>query len=98
MVEHERDRAGLGKVAAALGEGRPHLAGRAVAVVGQHLDDDGDAAGAVALVAGFLIALRIAAGRLLDGALDIVLRHVFGAGGPAWGGPARSPPRRRGGP
>ena len=44
MVEHERHRAGLGQVAAGLGEGRAHLAGGAVAVVGQRLDDDRDAA------------------------------------------------------
>jgi len=40
-------------------------------------DDHGDAAGSVALVADFLVILPVAAQRLLDGALDIVLGHVF---------------------
>ena len=52
--------------------------GGAVAIVGQHLDDDGDAAGPVALVADLVIDLGVAAQRLLDGALDIVLGHVLG--------------------
>ena len=58
-----------------------HFAGGAVAVVGQGLDDHRDAARPIALVADFVIALGFAARRLLDGALDIVLRHVLGAGG-----------------
>jgi len=80
MIEHERHRAGLGQVAAALGEDRAHLAGGSVAVVGQDLDDDGDAARTVALVANLVVAFRFAAGRLLDGALDRILRHVLGTG------------------
>ena len=79
MVEHERDRAGLREVAAVLGEGRAHLAGGAVAVVGQHLDDHRDAARAVALVADLVVVLGVAAQRLLDRALDGVLGHVLGA-------------------
>ena len=51
------------------------VGGGAVAVVGQRLDDDGDAARAVALVADLLVVLGVAARGLLDGALDIVLRH-----------------------
>jgi hypothetical protein len=81
MVEHEGHRAGLGKIAAGLGEGRAHLAGRAIAVVGQHLDDDGDAARSVALVADLVVALGVAAGCLLDRAVDVVLGHVLGARG-----------------
>src|SRR3546814_20405557 len=58
------------------------LAGGAVAVVGQRLDDHGDAAGAIALVAHlFVIVGTVAAGAALDGALDGILRHVGGAGG-----------------
>jgi len=79
MIEHEGDRAGLGEVAAGFGEGRAHLARGAVAVVGQDLDDDGDAARPIALVADFVIALGVAAGGLLDGAVDIVLGHVLRA-------------------
>jgi hypothetical protein len=63
-----------------LGEHRADGARGAVAVVGESLDDDGDAARPVALVAHFLVVLGIAAHRLLDGALDVVLRHVLGAG------------------
>ena len=83
------DRAGLGQVAAALGEGRAHLAGGAVAVVGQDLDDDRDAARPVALVADLVVDLGVAAGRLLDRALDIVLRHVLRARGEHRGAQAR---------
>ena len=56
-----------------------HLAASPVAVVGQRLDDDGDAAGAIALVAHGLEIGAVGAGRLLDGALDVVLGHVLGA-------------------
>ena len=38
-----------------------HFAGGAVAVVGQRLDDDGDAARAVALVADLVVVLAVAA-------------------------------------
>jgi hypothetical protein len=49
-------------VAAVLGEDRADFAGGAVAVVGQRLDDDGDAARAVALVAHLVVVrVRIAA-------------------------------------
>ena len=81
MIEHEGDGSGLGEAAAAPGEGRAHFAGGAVAVIGQDLDDHRDAARPVAFVADLLVALAIAAGGLLDRALDIVLRHVLGAGG-----------------
>jgi hypothetical protein len=49
----------------------------AIAVVGQHVDQHGDAAGRVALVGDLLVRLaRQLAGALLDGPLDVVLRHV----------------------
>ena len=76
-VEHERHRAGLGEIAAGLGEVGAHVGGGAVAVVGQDLDDDGDAAGAVALVANLVIGLGIAALRLLDGAVDRIPSPCF---------------------
>src|SRR3546814_2267716 len=70
-VEHEGDRTRLSQGAAVLAEGGAHLAGRAVAIVGQRLDDDGDAAGAVAFVAHlFIVGVVLAAGRTLDGPLD----------------------------
>src|SRR3546814_13300067 len=72
------------------------LAGGAVAVVGQRIDDHGDAAGAIALVEHlFVIVGTVAAGAALDGALDGILRHVGGAGGRSRGTQARI--GRRGG-
>ncbi len=79
MIEHEGDRACFGEVAARLGEGGAHLAGGAVAVVGQDLDHDRNAAGAVALVADLVVVLSVATQRLLDRAVDVVLRHVLHA-------------------
>src|SRR6185369_1575441 len=76
-VEHGGDRAGFAEIAARFGEEGADVGGGAVAVVGQRLDDDGDAAGAVTLVADLVIVLALIAERLLDGALDIVLRHVL---------------------
>src|SRR4029077_12886022 len=77
----EGDRTGFAEVAAGFGEEGADIGRRAVAVVRQRLDDDGDAAGAVALVADFVVVLPFPAARLLDGALDRVLRHVLLAGG-----------------
>ena len=82
-VEIERHRAGLAEIAAEFGEDRAHFARGAVAVVGQRLDDDADAAGTEALVAHLFVirAARLLA--LLDGALDIVLGHVLRRARPA---------------
>ena len=68
-------RARRAKVAAILAERGAHIGCGAVAVVGQRLDDHGNAAGAIALIAHFFVILRIAAARLVDRALDIVLGH-----------------------
>jgi hypothetical protein len=60
-----------------LAESRANLRGRAITVVGQGLDDYGDAAGAITLIADILVIVALAAARaFLDGALDIVLGHV----------------------
>ena len=54
----------------------------AIFVVGEDFDDDGDAAGAVALVGDLLVGDAFEfAGAALDGALDVVGGHVFGFGG-----------------
>ena len=58
---------------------RADFASGAVAVVGQSLDDDRHAARPITLVADFIVAFRVGALRLLDGAVDVVLRHVLGA-------------------
>src|SRR5258708_12283307 len=81
MVEHEGDRTSLGQVSAGLGKGRADLAGGAVAIVGQDLDDDGGATRSIAVVTTLLVALCIPAHRFFDGAIDIVLGHVLRAGG-----------------
>jgi hypothetical protein len=81
VIEHEGDCAGLCEIAARPAERGAHLAGSAVAVIGQDLDDDGHSAGAVALIADLLVALGISACRLPDGTLYIVLRHVLGPRG-----------------
>jgi hypothetical protein len=55
-----------------------HFGGGAVTVVGQRLDDQGDAAGTVALVPHFLVVGVVAAGTAaLDRAVDPVLGHVL---------------------
>ena len=55
--------------------------GGTVAVVGHGLNDHGNAAGAIALIDGGLKVIRIAgAERLLDGALNVVVRHIGSLG------------------
>ncbi len=54
----------------------------AVLVVGEDVDDDGDATGAVAFVGDLFVADAFElAGSALDGALDVLVRHVLGFGG-----------------
>ena len=80
LLELPGDRPGDGQLAARLREDRPHFGSRPVAVVGGRLDEERDAAGAIALVDDLLVLLALAApGRLLHGALDRVDRHVRGA-------------------
>jgi crossover junction endodeoxyribonuclease RuvC len=63
--------------AAGLAEHGAQIAGRAVAVVGQRLDDDGHPARATPLIADFIIILaRACALGLLDGAVHHILGHV----------------------
>src|SRR5262245_43422767 len=64
-------------VAAVLLERLADLRGRPVAVVGQHANHHRHAARRVALVGDLLVGLAgELAGALLDGALDVLLRHV----------------------
>ena len=80
-LELPGDGARTGQLAAGLGEDRADLGRRPVAVVGRGLDEDGHAAGAVALVDDLLELLGLAAaGRLVDRPLDVVGRHVDRAG------------------
>src|SRR4029078_7626458 len=74
-------RAGAGELAAGLREHRPDVGRGPVAVIGRRLDEDGHAAGTVALVHDLLDLLALARTRRpLDRALDVVLGHVDRAG------------------
>ena len=76
-LELPGDRAAARELAAGLGEDRADLGRGPVAVVGLRLDEDRDAARAVALVDDLLELLGLAAaGRLVDRPLDVVGRHV----------------------
>src|SRR5580704_4499745 len=76
-VEHETDAVGFAERARRLGEGRADVAGSTISVVGQRLDDDRDAAGAVTFVAHLVIIFAgLAAGAALDGTIDRVLWHI----------------------
>jgi hypothetical protein len=72
-----RPEAGLAEAAAVAGKGVADLGAGAVAVVGQGLDQDRDAAGAVALVEDRFDrgAVGPGAGAAVDRALDVFLRH-----------------------
>ncbi len=75
--EHPGHAALLAQVAVVFAEDVAHLGNGAVLVVGHGLDQDGHAAGAVALVGEFLVIdpLQLA-GAALDGFLDVVAGHV----------------------
>ena len=73
--------AGAGEVTVVAGEGGADIFRGAGLVVGGGLHDEGDAAGAVALVGDFLVDdAGEFAGALLDGAVDVVGGHVGLAG------------------
>ena len=80
LGEHEADTAHLAQVAAELIKVVAHVGSRAVAVIGQGLDHDGDAAGAVALVGDCFVLGLVAALGALDDALDVVVGHAVGLG------------------
>src|SRR4029450_2506105 len=75
--EHPGGAAVLAEVPAAVGERVSDVLGRAVAVVGQRLDEHGDAARAVTLVRDLLVPSSVAevAAPPLDRALDVLDRH-----------------------
>ena len=80
-LEAVADAAARAQIAAILGEDRADVGRGAVAVVGQRFDDDRDSAGAEAFVADLLVIGGVAARRLVDRPLDIVLGHRLGARG-----------------
>ena len=95
-VEHPGHRVRGAEVAAVPAEGVADLGDRAVGVVGRGLDEDRGAARAVSLVGHLLVfaALELA-GALLDGAVDVVVRHVHRLGRVDRGAQARIARRDR---
>src|SRR6266853_516291 len=81
LVKHPGNRAGFTQVPAALGEGVADLADGAVAIVRGHLHQQRHAARAVTFKSDFFVvdALKFAS-TALDGALDVVGRHVLRLG------------------
>src|SRR5699024_7502366 len=80
LGEQEAHTAQCAQVAAVLIKIVAQVGGGAVAVVGQGLDHDGHAAGAVALVVDGLVLGLVAALGLFDDALDVVIGHVHPLG------------------
>ena len=79
LVEHPRDGAGFGHVAAVLAEGMSDFADGAVAIVGADVDQYRSASGTVSLERElFVVDAGEFAGTTLNGALDVVGRHVLG--------------------
>src|SRR5699024_288175 len=74
LVEEEAHAAHVAQVAAELVEVVAHVGSGTVAVVGQGLDHDCDAAGAVAFVGDGFVLGAVAALSALDGTLDVVVR------------------------
>jgi len=74
-VEDVGDAAGVGELTAVAGQGRPHLRGRAVAVVGEALDEHRDTVRRVSLVGDALpvSAAGLGPGAALDRAVDVVV-------------------------
>ena len=82
LVNIQETEFGLAEVSAVLRECVTDLADGAVFVVGEDVDDEGDAAGAVALVSDLFVADAFElAGSALDGAFDVVGGHVLSFGG-----------------
>ena len=78
MLEQEDDRTVGAEITAVLAQSVAHVGNGALTIVGQAIDDDGGTVDAVAFVADFLVADAFQfAGTALDGARDVVGRHVF---------------------
>src|SRR6266511_1442759 len=75
-VKHPGNASGVTEAPPQAGEGVPDLLARAITVVGHGLDEDGHAAGPIALIDDLLVvsATRFA-GPALDGPIDVVYRH-----------------------
>ena len=80
-IEAMAHRARRAEIAAIFAERGAYVGRGAVTVIGQCFNDDGNAAGAIAFIAHFIIAFGIPARCLVDGALDIILGHRLRLGG-----------------
>src|SRR5205823_11014382 len=81
LVKQVRDGAGRSHVAPVFTKRVANFADSAVAVISVDVEQNGDTAGAVALKRKLLkVDAGQFAGATLDGALDVVLRHVFRLG------------------
>ena len=80
LGEHEANAAHLAQIATELVKVVAHVGSRAVAVIGQGLDHNGDAAGAITLIGDCLILGLVATLGALDDTLDVVVRHTVGLG------------------
>ncbi len=88
-VEIPGDGAALGHAAAVFGDDVADLGDGSVLVIGERVANQGDAPGAVGLVARFLVTdAAVLAGAFLDGLLDLVLGHVCGSAGDEHGAQA----------
>src|SRR5687767_4811643 len=77
MLEHESDRAVGAEITTVLAECVAHLSYGTGAVVGKTIDHDRGAADAVAFIADLFVIHAVQfANTALDGALDIIFRHI----------------------
>src|SRR6185437_1416157 len=82
LLEHPSDAVRLAEVAAMARKDEPQLRDHAVAIIREHIGNDRDAAGAIALVNHFLeTAAAKLAGAFFDRAVDIVVGHRLCARG-----------------
>jgi hypothetical protein len=82
VLKHPGHTAGFSQATAIPAENMPHLTGGTIAIIGQHVHQNGNSSRTIPFVIGFLITGPFQfSGALLDGAFHIVLGHVFGFGG-----------------
>ena len=77
MVEEESERPLRAEVAVELVEDRTDIRYRTCRIVRQSIDEHGNPMRSIALVRHFLVVALVLAHRILDGTLDIVLRHIL---------------------
>ena len=80
VVEKECERAHCSEVSRELVENGTHVGHRSRGVVGERVDENGDSVGAVSLVGHALVVALVFAHCVLNGALNVVVGHVFALG------------------